>query len=89
MITLKYDDIVFNLDASQNILFESKVKPEIKELITTQIKIILETVKDDYKVSDGYFETYLANNLKNAFKIIKVKDDILQEINKKDVELIY
>jgi citrate lyase gamma subunit len=89
MIVLKSEDIIFTLDSSQNTQFENGINANIKELINNQVELIVKTSLDEYKVSNGYFETYLANNLKNFFEIIEVKDEMLQEENKKEAELIY
>ena len=89
MIVLKSEDIIFTLDSSQNIQFENKINADIKELINSQVKLIVKTSLDEYNVSNGYFETYLADNLKQYFEIIELKDEELIEDEQKGALLIY
>ncbi len=89
MIVLKSEDIIFTLDSSQNLQFENKINTDIKELINSQVKLIVKTSLDEYKVSNGYFETYLAGNLKQYFEIIELKDEELIEDEQKGTLLIY
>lgn len=79
MITLKYADIIFTLNSSQEVSCDNSVSPEIKEFLNEQIEVMVKTSKDSYSVSDGFFETYLANNLKKVFEIIEIKEEELTE----------
>lgn len=79
MITLKYADIIFTLNSSQEVSCDDSVSPEIKEFLNEQIDVMVKTSKDSYSVSEGFFETYLANNLKKVFEIIEIQEDALIE----------
>ena len=57
----------------------STIPSEIKDFLNEQIEVMVKTSKDSYSVSDGFFETYLANNLKKVFEIIEIKEEALTE----------
>lgn len=75
MIVLKSKDIEFTIDSSKNIHFKNEIDKELKDLIEKQVEILILETAQTYNVSDGFFETYLANNLSKAFDIISVKDE--------------
>ena len=87
MIVLKSENIEFAIDSSQNISFENGIDSELKDLIIKQATLIILETREKYNVSDGFFETYLANNLSKAFDIISVKDE--DAIAKREDILIY
>lgn len=82
MIILQTKDVTLTLDSMQKIEFKTYIDDITKEVITRMLNALIRGAREDYRVSDGSFETYLGNYLEKHFDKVTVIDEELEQEEK-------